>query len=397
MKIEQIRTAIVPLGFRNSIFTRIETDTGHFGCSEVVLKRASGTVTAHLADLTPCLIGQDPRRIEHLAETLYRDSFWVGGPLHATALSAIDVALWDLKGRALGAPVHELLGGPTRTAVPVYAHCPAGADPEALAAQARRCVARGDRALKITLPLFYGAAPSDWAVDQPLGYSGSPGAIARTLKETEYLPTSTFDRIADFFDAARRAVGPDIELAVDCHGRLNVANALRLCAAIEPFRLLFVEEPVPPEDPEALAAVARASPIPIAAGERWATIHGVLPFLKAGAVHLLQPDVANCGGLTQARKIAALAEAYGIGLAPHNPNGPLATAASVQLAASIPNFTMLETIGGPDDDALNRSVVSAPLGAVDGRLPVPEAPGLGVDLLDSVWEERPYREFRGWR
>src|SRR4051812_18961562 len=192
MKIQHVRTAIVPLGFRNAILTRIETDTDQFGCSEVVLKRASGTVAAHLADLAPCLLGQDPRCIEHLAETLYRDSFWVGGPLHATALSAIDVALWDLKGKALGAPVHELLGGPTRAAVPVYAHCPAGANPEALADQVRRCVARGDRVLKITLPLFYGAAPPDWDVDQPLGYSGSPGAIARTLKETEFLPTASF-------------------------------------------------------------------------------------------------------------------------------------------------------------------------------------------------------------
>src|SRR4051794_29844425 len=190
MKIVHLRTAIVPLGFRNAIFTRIETDTGLSGCSEVVLKRASGTIAAHLVDLEPCLLGQDPRCIEHLAETLYRDSFWVGGPLHATALSAIDVALWDLKGRVFHAPVYELLGGPTRTAVPVYVHCPAGADPEALAAQARRCVERGDRALKITLPMFYGAAPADWGVDQPLGYSGSPGAIARTLKETEYLPTT---------------------------------------------------------------------------------------------------------------------------------------------------------------------------------------------------------------
>jgi galactonate dehydratase len=397
MKIVHLRTAIVPLGFRNAIFTRIETDTGLSGCSEVVLKRASGTVAAHLADLGPCLLGQDPRAIEHLAETLYRDSFWVGGPLHATALSAIDVALWDLKGKALGAPIHELLGGPTRRTVPVYTHCPAGADPEALAEQARRCVARGDRALKITLPLFYGAAPADWGVAQSAGYSGSPGAIARTLKETEYLPTRTFDQIAAFFEAARRAVGPDVELAVDCHGRFNVANARRLCAALEPFRLMFVEEPVPPEDPEALAAVARYSPIPIAAGERWATVHGVLPFLKTGAVHLLQPDVANCGGLTQAKKIAALAEAYGVGLAPHNPNGALATAASVQLAAAIPNLTLLETIGSEEDDALNREVVAAPLRADAWQLPVPEGPGLGMELLDSVWDERPYREFRGWR
>jgi galactonate dehydratase len=397
MKIAQIKTVVVALGFRNAILTRIDTDAGISGVSEVVLQRASRAVVGHLADLGPLLVGQDARRIEHLAETLYRDSFWVGGPLHATALSAIDVALWDLKGKVFNAPVHELLGGPTRDTIPVYVHCPAGHDPEALADQARRCVARGDRALKITLPLFYGAAPPDWGVDQPLGYSGSPGAIARTLKETEYVPTSTFDRIADFFDAARRAVGPDVELAVDCHGRLSVANARRLCSALEPFRLLFVEEPVPPENPEALAEVVRASRIPIAAGERWATIHGVLPFLTARAVDWLQPDVANCGGLTQARKIAALAEAHGVGLAPHNPNGALATAAAVQLAASIPNFAMLETIGGPEDDALNRTVVRDPLRTLDGRLTVPDAPGLGVELLDSVWDERPYKEFRGWR
>src|SRR5215216_6176353 len=141
MKIVAIRTAIVPLGFRNSIFTKIETDSEAAGVSEVVLKRASGTVVAHVADLAPCLIGRDPRRIEDLAETLYRDSFWVGGPLHATALSAIDVALWDLKARALGVAVHELFGGPTRDHVPVYVHCPAGPDPQSFAESARRCVA----------------------------------------------------------------------------------------------------------------------------------------------------------------------------------------------------------------------------------------------------------------
>jgi galactonate dehydratase len=397
MKIVSLRTAIVPLGFRNAILTRIETESGLQGTSEVVLKRASSAVAAHLADLTPCLIGQDARRIEHLAETLYRDSFWVGGPLHATALSAIDIALWDLKGRALGVPVHELLGGPTRDAVPVYVHCAAGPTPQTFATRARECVARGARGLKVTLPLFYGAEPADWVVDQSSGYSGSPGAIPRTLKETEFLPTATFDRIAAFFQAAREAVGPDIELAVDCHGRFNVANARRLCDALAPFGLMFIEEPVPPESPEMLAEVARWSRVPIAAGERWATIHGVLPFLKAGAVHLLQPDVVNCGGLTQARKIAALAEAYGIGLAPHNPNGPLATAASVQLAASIPNFTILETIGSPEDDALARQVVADPLRVEQGSIVRPEGPGLGVEVLDSAWNERPYREFRGWR
>ncbi len=397
MKIVNLRTAIVPLGFRNAILTRVETDSGLAGHSEVVLKRASGTVVAHLADLAPCVIGQDARRIEHLAETLYRDSFWVGGPLHATALSAIDIALWDLKGKALGVPTHELFGGPTRDKVPVYVHCPAGPDPKSFADAALRCVARGDRALKVTLPLFYGAEPADWKVDRPLGYSGSPGAIARTLKETEHLPTAVFDRIAAFFDAARAAVGPEIELAVDCHGRFNVANARRLCDALAPFRLMFIEEPIPPESPEALAEVARSSSTPIAAGERWATVHGVLPFLKAGAVHLLQPDVVNCGGLTHARKIAALAEAHGIGLAPHNPNGPLATAASVQLAASIPNFALLEIIGGPDADATNQTIAPAALKAHDGHLTVPPGPGLGMELLDSVWDERPYREFRGWR
>ncbi len=397
MKIVDLKTAIVPLGFRNAILTRIDTDSGLSGVSEVVLKRASGTIAAHLADLRPLLLGQEARRIEHLAETLYRDSFWVGGPLHATALSAIDVALWDLKGKALGVPVFELFGGPTRDSVPVYVHCAAGPSPDVFATRARECVERGVRALKTTLPLFYGAEPADWAVDRPVGYSGSPGAIARTLKETEFLPTAVFDRIALFFQAAREAVGPDVELAVDCHGRLNVANAKRLCDALAPFRLMFIEEPVPPENADMLAEVTRTSRVPIAAGERWATIHGVLPFLKAGAVHLLQPDIANCGGLTQARKIAALAESYGVGLAPHNPNGPLATAASLQLAAAIPNFTMLETIGSAEDDAQATTIVKEPPRAQGGQIACPTGPGLGVELLESVWDERPYREFRGWR
>ena len=398
MKITGLTTAIAPLGFRNAVLTRLDTDEGLSGISEVVMKRRSKTVAQGIEELGRSLIGADPRRIEDLHEKLYRDSFWVGGPLHATPLSAVDLALWDLAGKRLGVPTYELFGGPTRDRVPVYAHCPAGGSPEAFVEALQKRRAQGYHTVKTTLPVFYGQPDPDWLSRvSPRGYSGGPGALERTLKETERLPGWVFDAIAEYFAVARERLGSSLDLAVDCHGRLNVANAKRLCAALEPYDLLFIEEPLTPENLDGTLEVKRSTSTPIAAGERVAGSYGSRDWLEREAVSIWQPDVCNCGGLTQARRIAAIAEAHGIGLAPHNPNGPLATAQSVQLAASIPNFTILETVGIEDEEQA-RSVTPAPLQVVDGYLPVPTSPGLGLELHKTVWElgwDAP--EFPGWR
>jgi galactonate dehydratase len=354
------------------------------------MKRRTLTIEQSILELRRYFVGKDPTEIENHWEKVYRDSFWVGGPMHATALSAVDCALWDILARSCGVPVHKLLGGPTRTRVPVYCHCPSGATPEEFARRVRSCMQAGYRAIKTTLPLFYGNGNGASA------YSGTAGAVDACWKETEYLDPSVFRRIREFFLAAREAGGAGLGIGLDCHGRLPLKAALRLCAALEDLDLMFIEEPVPPENADVLVEVRRGTRIPVAAGERWATIHGVREFIEKGAVDLLQCDLVNGGGITGLKKIAALAEAHYIGMAPHNPNGPLATAMNLQFAATIPNLFILETIG-PSDDAIAARIVKRPIRLEDGHLPVPTGPGHGIELDESVFPSFPYRAHEGSR
>jgi galactonate dehydratase len=392
MKITGIRTKIVQVGFRNGLFTFLDTDEGLTGVSEVMMRRKNKTVETHIHELARFLVGRDPTWVEDSFEKMYRDSFWVGGTLHATALSAVDIAMWDIRGKVFGAPIYRLLGGPCRQEIGVYCHVAAGAGPEEFAANARDAQTRGFKAFKTTLPLLYGLKKD---IE---GYSGWSSEKARTLKETEHLPTHYFRQVAEFFAAARAAVGREMEIALDCHGRLSAANAVRLCEVLAPHDLMFVEEPTPPEDEQALDFVIRRSPIPIAAGERLATIYDVRRFLARPGLALLQCDVVNCGGITAAKKIAALAEAACVGLAPHNPNGPLCTAASVQISAAIPNFTILETIGSADDAKAAEQICRNPLRIADGVIALPQGPGLGVEVnADFFAREHPYKPFEGWR
>lgn len=392
MIITDLRTQIVHLGFRNCILLRVETDAGITGISETVMKRRSLTIEQSILQLRKFLLGKDPTEIEDHWEKMYRDSFWVGGPMHSTALSAVDCALWDILGKSLGVPVHKLLGGPTRRQVPVYCHCPGGATPEEFAANILVCKRNGYRAAKTTLPLFYGGGQGNGT-----NYSGTNGAIPPTWKESEFLDPSVFRQIREFFIAAREAGGPDFGISVDCHGRLNLKAAIRLCRQLEDLDLLFVEEPVPPENVEVLASVQRETSIPIAAGERWATIHGVREFIERHAVDLLQCDLVNCGGITGLKKIAAMAEAHYIGMAPHNPNGPIATMMNLQFAASVPNYYMLETIGGEADWQLWREILQNEAAFENGCLSVPGAPGFGVVLNEEGLARHPYIPHEGWR
>jgi galactonate dehydratase len=399
MIITDIRTQIVNLNFRNAVIVSIDTDQGITGCAETVMKRKTLTVERSILDLKTYLVGKDPGEIENHWEKMYRDSFWVGGPLHSTAISAVDCALWDIFGKTVGLPVYKLLGGPTRQWVPTYCHCSAGDSPEAFARNVKACHDRGYRALKTTLPMFYGEGnrgAHETAVNGS-GYSGTNGAIDAHWKETEYLNPSIFPKMREFFIAAREAGGPEMGIAVDCHGRLNPKAAIRLCRVLEDLDLLFLEEPVPPESVEALCMVQRETSIPIAAGERWATIYGARSFIEQHAVDLLQCDLVNCGGITGMKKIAALAEAHYIGMAPHNPNGPLATIMNLHYAASIPNFSILEVIGSEAENILTAELVKQPPQWVDGQLSVPMGPGFGVELNQAALDARPYSPREGHR
>lgn len=399
MKITDVRTRVVNLGFRNAILVSIETDEGVMGLSETVMKRRTLAVERSILDLKQYLVGKDPTEIENHWEKMYRDSFWVGGPMHGSAISAVDCALWDILGKRHGLPVYKLLGGPTRDRVLVYSHCPAGPSPEVFAANVRLCVERGYRAVKTTLPIFYGSTaergsrPSEpWT-----GYSGTAGTVDRSWKETEYYDPAIFGRIREYFVAAREAGGPSLGLGLDCHGRLGLKAALRLCRALEDLDLMFIEEPVPPESADVLAIVQRETSIPVAAGERWATIYGVREFVEKQAVDVLQCDLVNCGGVTGMKKIAALAEAHYIPMAPHNPNGPIATAMNVHFAAVIPNFLILETTGSQPDQTITDEIVRKPLELADGHLRLPDSPGFGVELNDAALEKYPYVPCEAWR
>ena len=392
MKVKRVSSWIAFMGTYNAVFTEVETTDGIVGQSETSMKRRPKTVQAYVEELGKSIIGVDPRRIEDIVEKLYRDSFWVGGALHSTGISAIEIALWDIVGKELNVPIHRLFGGPTREDVPVYCHCKAGDDPKEFVKNLRECIKHGYKMIKTTLPVFYGGTEKG---DRLLGdYSGTPGVIPRSQKETEHLPRVLVKRIASYFELAREEVGWEIELAVDCHTRLSPANAILLCSALEDYGLMFVEEPIPPESPTLLRDVKDKTRIPIAAGEKWATIYGAKPFIEMDSVDIVQPDVANCGGFTHAKKIAAMAEAHCISVAVHNPHGPLGTAASLQLAASIPNILAVETVGA--SDYWHEMADNAPI-VENGRMRIPTRSGLGVTLNTSWLESRPYKDVRGWR
>lgn len=382
MRVTAVRHWVVDFGFYNAIYVRIETDEGLVGESEVAMRRRTRSVAALVEELGDELIGQDPSRLEQLWERMYRDAF-LGGTLLLVGISAIDMALWDLTGRATAQPVHRLLGGRFRDRIPIYAHAAAGASPEEFGRTVRGWADRGFRAIKTTLPGFY----QKWtSVHHEIA-----ARIPARHTETEILPPGIFAGIADWFAAAREAVGPNFHLALDCHGRLSVANAIRLCRALEPYDLLFVEEPTPFERPDWLREVSEATTIPIAAGERWGAHHTSAPFLESHAVAIAQPDVSLCGGITAARKIAAIAEAHAIGIAFHNPFGPLTSAATLHLAASLPNLLISECMADPDQQHLWERYTEDPPRIENGEWVVSDRPGLGTRLRPEELVKHPPR------
>ncbi len=366
MKITGIETYLTAVGRRNLCFVRVHTDEGLSGVGEaysVGPDRATAEAVDYFADW---LAGEDPHDMEGIWQKLYIGSRFPGGSVINSALSGIDQALWDIIGQALGVPVYQLLGGRCRDKVRVYQN-PGGATPQETLANAQRLVQEhGFTAIK-TNPL----PPDHHTLSWP-----------ETLREVE-------QKMA----LLREGLGDGIEIALDPHAQiLEPVRAIELCEVVAPFRPLFVEEPLRPENIEALAEVRRKAAAPIATGEMLYTKWAFRDLLRARAADIIQPDVCCCGGITELKKIGALAEADYVSIAPHNPMGPLATAVNAHLALTLPTFLILEY--HLDDESPRRDLVDEPVAYADGYLTLSERPGLGIALNDDYFQAHPYKPWR---
>jgi galactonate dehydratase len=355
VKITRVETFLVPPRW---LFCRVETDEGVAGWGEPVVEGRAEVVRAAVDVLAEYLLGQDPLRIQDHWQILTKGGFYRGGPVLSSAVAGLDQALWDIAGKTYGAPVHALLGGPVRDRVRVYAWV-GGDEPAELAEQITAQMEAGFTAVKMNA-------------------AGRVGPAA-TLAET----AAVVARVA----AARDVLGPDRDVAVDFHGRFTAANARRVLNELAPLHPLFVEEPVVPEHNHLLPGLVAMSPVPLATGERLYSRAEFLAPLTAG-IAVAQPDLSHAGGISEVHRIASLAETFGAHLAPHCPLGPIALAASLQVAFATPNFLIQEQSRGlhynKDADLLSYVVDPEPFRFVDGYAPRGTAPGLGVTVDEAA-------------
>jgi galactonate dehydratase len=357
-KITEVTPFVLGAGGKNITIVRVRTDDGLEGIGEGTINYRVRAIHGAVQDFAMYLVGKDPSQIERHWQALYRNSFFRGGPIQMTALSAIEQALWDIRGKALGAPVWDLLGGAARDRIAVYSHG-GGATPQAAAERCLKLVEEGFRGIKM----------------------GIPGSVEPVLDERAVRATAAQVR------AVREAVGPDVKLMVDCHAKPTPPVAIRLAQELAPYNLLFLEEPIPPENIDALQTVARSSPVPIATGERLFTRWGFRELVEKQAAAVLQPDLGHAGGILETRKIAALAETYYASVAPHNPRGPGVTMASLHVAACTPNFLIQELV---HHDPLREEMLVEPLRVENGFVKLPTAPGLGLRFDESLARRFPF-------
>ncbi len=374
MKITAIKTVVVNAQMRNWVFVKVETDqAGLHGWGEASLEWKTRSVVGAVEDFAPFLIGEDPRRIEFLYQKMYRQSFFRVGVIGLSAISGIEQALWDILGKSVNKPVFELLGGQVRDKVRMYTHLGGGDMKSVYETQmqddAKRFV---DLALEVVAR----------------GYSAVKVLITPV---TESLNSIAAYRYAErMMEALRLALGKGVDIMVDCHGRHGVANAIEFCRVLAPFRPYFVEEPVPPENVDAMAEVRRASPVPIATGERLVTRYEFREVFEKQACQVIQPDLCHCGGLWEAKKIAAMAETYYMGVAPHNPLGPVANAAALHFALSTPNFLIQEDMLA--DVPWRWEVVQHALTTENGYWLPTSAPGLGIEVDEAAARKHPFQQ-----
>ncbi|QGQ95949.1 galactonate dehydratase [Paenibacillus psychroresistens] len=336
-------------------FLKMSTDEGLVGWGEAIVEGRSRTVEMAVKEFEPHLIGQDPRRIEHLWQAMYRGTFYRGGPILSSAISGIEQAMWDILGKSLGVPVYQLLGGAVRNRIRMYKGIGGSSADEAYA-NAKEWREKGFTMMKT-------------GIDQMAHVMETPAWINHEVARIE---------------AIRDAIGPNCDLGIDFHGRVSPALAIRLAKELERFHPIFIEEPCLPENVDTLVTIARSTTIPIATGERLFTKWAFREILEKQAAAILQPDLAHCGGIMEGKKIAAMAEAYYCGFAPHNPLGPINLAASVQLSANVPNFLAQEHA------TLGEGYLKTPFIVKDGYLEIPTAPGLGIEVDEDALHDQRY-------
>lgn len=407
MRITAIDARLVDANFRNLVITRIHTDAGITGVSEVVTKRFDDATLHGIRNLTDNigLIGKDPRQPALHFERLYRDNQWTIGTVAVSSISAIEMAMWDIKGKELGRPIYELLGGPTFERVPVYCHVPGGSCPQEFADNIGAALERGYRVVKTTLPVYYGQVRrvsqdgAEYAL-RGAAYSGTKGKVDGSHNEHQWTPPEVVAEVVEYFARARQVHGDRVEIWVDCHARLSGATAVRLVHGLRGLADL-IEEPLPPEDVRGLRDLREASYAcggpRIAAGERTATVYdrNMVSMVTEQAVDVFQPDLGNCGGYGQFRELAAVAAMNNVAVAPHNPNGPISVAQGVQAMATIRNGHLLETVGNQAEEDLAADLLVDPdvVRSRDGYLELPRGPGVGVELRDDVFERRPFERY----
>jgi galactonate dehydratase len=364
MKITTVKTYVCNAYRTNWVFVKVFTDVdGLYGVGEATLEYKEKTVVQACHDLESLLIGKDPHCIEAFWHNAYRDAYWRGGAVLMSAISAIEMALWDIKGKDLGVPVYQLLGGKVRDAIPCYANgwfAPA-TTPDEFAEKAKIAVSQGFSALK-------------W---DPFGSS--------------YLQIERkqFHNAMECIAAVSDAVKKDADLIIEAHGRFDIPTAVRIGHALSDFDILWLEEPIPPQNLEGLAEVKRRISVPVSAGERLYNRWDFKSLFELNAADFVQPDVSHAGGISEIKKIAAMAEAYHIPICPHNPSGPVANAATLQLAGCIPNFYLLETMSS--DVPWREEISTEEVKFEAGKMSIPDKPGLGIDINEAAILKYPYQ------
>ena len=368
MKITAVRGYPVKVGHRNQFIVMVQTDEGITGIGEGGISGRELAMQGMLEHFARFLVGEDPRRIEHLWQTMYRGAYFEGGKISGATISAVDIALWDILGKWLGVPVYQLLGGDCRQRVQCFA-TPGVLDGPACVERARELADAGWRYMRF-VP---GMAESDQI--------GETGGV--------YEPFESIELAVHWLGEIRRVLGSRVELSIDFHHRLSVAEAALFCQRVEPLHLQFVEEPIRAESVEAYRQLRGMTRVPLAIGEEFASKWAFAPFIEEGLLNYARIDVSNVGGLTEAKKVAGWCEAHYIDVMPHNPLGPVTTAATIHLAAALPNFAQLEyqhhlAEAYPPD-------LFPVMPALDGDgFPLPQSPGLGVEFNPEAVADHAY-------
>jgi galactonate dehydratase len=376
MKITAVETHVCHARMRNWIFVKVLTDQqGLWGWGEATLEWHTRAVVGAVEDVAQLVVGEDPTRIEHLWQMMYRQHFWhANGVVRATAISGIDIALWDILGKIHGVPCHKLWGGPVRDYVRTYCHLGGGKMEDFYQTAPADAGRFGELAAKAVADGF--TAFKSMAVPETAPIEG-----LRPIKYAEACVR-----------AMRDAVGDAIDIMVDCHARPSPRMGLRFARALEPYGLYWFEEPCWPESVEGIAEIQRAVATPIATGERLIGQHAFRPFLEQQACSILQPDITHCGGLSEARRIAGMCEAYRVALAPHNPQGPVSTAASLELGFATPAYIICEAVH-LDVPWRGEVVQEGFIVEPKGRIVRPgDRPGLGIEIDEAEVKKHPFEQ-----